>query len=128
MFASDVVEGRISDRALVEKSIFLDEIESGDVILADRGFNIHDLVLEKGATLIIPPFLGKRKQFSREEIINTKIIARSRIHIERFNERLKNFRIVSGIIPSHIRPYLSQLVFVLCNFVNFEEPLCQNKK
>ena len=62
MFVSDCFEGSISDREIVKKSGFLDYIEENDLVLADRGFNIEDLLLEKRASLEIPPFLkGKPK-------------------------------------------------------------------
>jgi hypothetical protein len=41
VYASDLFEGSISDRAIIEKSGFLDKINPGDLILADRGFTIN---------------------------------------------------------------------------------------
>ena len=69
------------------------------MVLADRGFTIHDLLAEKGATLEIPPFREGRKQFTKEETIRSKLLSRARIHVERFNERIKKYRIISGIVP-----------------------------
>ena len=123
MFVSNAYEGSISDKAIVERSGVLDDIVQGDQVLVDRGFTIEEMVLQKGGELVIPPSLGKKKQFSRDETIQTKVIARARIHIERFNERLKNFRILSGIVPMSLVPLLSQLVFVICCLVNMQEPL-----
>lgn len=79
--------------------------------------------MRKGGQLVIPPFLGKKDMFSEEETVLTKLIARARIHIERFNERIKNFKILSGVVPLNIVPLLSQIVFILCCLVNFQEPL-----
>ena len=36
--------GRISDKEIVEKSNFCQLIETGDQYLADKGFEIHDLI------------------------------------------------------------------------------------
>lgn len=91
MFVSDAFEGSISDKAIVEQSGVLDFIEPGDQVVVDRGFTIEEQVRQKGGQLVMPPFLGKRKEFSRDETIQTKLIARARIHIERLNERIKNF-------------------------------------
>ena len=67
MFVSDCFEGSISDKQITRKSGFLDKILPGDVVLADRGFTIHDLLAEKGATLEIPPFREGRKQFTKKK-------------------------------------------------------------
>ena len=61
MFVSHAFEGSISDRAITEQSGFLDYIEANDTVLADNGFTIHDLLDERDANLIIPPFKGKAK-------------------------------------------------------------------
>jgi hypothetical protein len=132
MFVSDAFEGCISDKEIVKQSGFLDKLEKGDAVLADRGFTIFDECAGKEATLIIPPFLTtdqktKEKKLSREETVQTKIIARARIHVERFNERLKNFEILAKPVPIALFPLLSQIVFVLCCFVNFDEPLNKTK-
>ena len=52
MFCSDLFEGSISDRQITIDSGFLDFIEAGDLVLADRGFVIHDLLSSKNASLI----------------------------------------------------------------------------
>jgi hypothetical protein len=82
-FISDCFEGSMSDRESVLQSGFLDYIEKGDLVLADRGFQIGDLLSKKGATLNIPPFLKGRKAFNLDETQTTKIIAKARIHVER---------------------------------------------
>ena len=125
MFCSDAYEGAISDREITTKSGFLTFIGPGDVVLADKGFTIHDLLAEKDATLVIPPFLKDKGQLTPEQLALTKIIARARIHVERYNDRVKNFKILDQTIPHYLLPLLSQIVFVVCCIVNFQEPLCQ---
>ena len=110
MFVSEVFEGAISDKKIVQESGIIDFIENGDQIVVDRGFTIEEMVAQKGGSLVIPPFLGKKTTFTKEETIQTKIIARARIHIERFNERIKNFRIICGIVPLSLASLLSQIV------------------
>ena len=125
MFVSEAMEGCISDKEIVIQSGILDLLEEGDVVCADRGFVIEELVAQRGAKLIIPPFLGKRVHFSKEEVAKTKLIAHARIHIERFNERMKNYKILSGIIPLSLSSQVSQLVFIICCLVNFQKPLVE---
>lgn len=125
MFTSDCFEGNISDKQIVIRSNLVEKLEKDDVIIADRGFTISDILREKGVKLVIPPFLGRREKFTDEEAAQTRLIARARIHIERYNERIKNFRILQGVIPLTLQPLISQIVFVLCCFVNFQEPLVE---
>ena len=80
MFVSDVYEGCISDKEIVKVSGVLDPITEGDQVVVDRGFTIEELVLERGGQLVIPPFLGQRRQFTMDETVQTKVIARAYSH------------------------------------------------
>ena len=85
---------------------------------------MQDLLTPHQATVFIPPFLGKRATFTKEEILLTKRIAKARIHVERFNERLKKFRLLDKTIPLTLVPIASQLVYVAACLVNFQDYLC----
>ena len=119
IFISDAYEGSISDYAIIQKSGFLDFIEPGDVVCGDRGFTIENLLIEKNATLVMPPFKGKKASLTIEEEAATRVIARARIHIERFNERMKTFHFLSGPFPQKKINVLSQAVFVIGCLANF---------
>ena len=87
--------GSLSDRKIVEASGFLDMIEEGDDVMADRGFFIRGLLTKRRASLNIPPFThGKQchKQLSQK-----RRIAAVRIHVERAIGRLKQFRLIEGL-------------------------------
>ena len=93
---------------------------SGDLILAERGFLIHDIV-PKGVSVNIPPFLQNGK-FTASEIKATKNIGKCRIHVEMANARLKDFKILS-FVPPYLRCYADE-VFQLCAaLVNLQFPL-----
>ena len=47
MYISDAFEGSMSDNDIVKKSGFLDKLEAGDMLLADRGFTIRDILYAK---------------------------------------------------------------------------------
>ena len=70
VFVSKLWSGRVSDRQLTQDSGLFDQLESGDNVMADRGFAIED-ILPSGVTLNIPPFLGQREQLSAEEVEET---------------------------------------------------------
>ena len=112
--------GSTSDKAIVEHSNILKNLLPGDLVLADKGFTIYSL-LPKGVSLNIPPFLTC-KQFTPSEIMETRSIAKARIHIERFNIRLKNYRIVR-LIPYSSFKFVSMIVQTCVSLVNFQNSL-----
>lgn len=122
-YISDAFEGATSDRQLFKDSGFISHLVSGDLVMADRGFNVADICNEAGCSLIIPPFLSGRDKFTKEEVKITREIAAARIHVERVIGRIKEFRILQRVIPKTLVPIISQLVFVTGMLVNFQEPL-----
>lgn len=55
----------------------------GDIVLADRGFDISESVGMMQARLHIPAFTKGKSQLSAVEVENTRTIANVRIHVER---------------------------------------------
>ena len=64
----------------------------GDLVLADKGFTMSDLVNKEAAFLNIPPFLIN-SQFTVQEVYTTKKIAEVRIHVERAIGNVKEYHI-----------------------------------
>jgi hypothetical protein len=124
-FVSYCYEGCMSDRETVIKSEFCSYLEPGDVVLADRGFIIDDLVRETGASLVIPPFLLGREAFTLEETARTKIISKARIHVERYNQRLKLWKFLDPPIKQVYLPLVSQAVYVCCMLANLSPILVE---
>ncbi|CAF3515747.1 unnamed protein product [Rotaria socialis] len=125
-FISPLFGGATSDRALLNMEgpdSLLQLLEDGDQIMSDRGFALdqkHSKFL-----LIHPPFLERRSQLSFEKVIETRIIARHRIHVERCMGRIKNFKLLNGIIPQK-SIYLLNFWFYICTFFTiFDKPLVQ---
>ena len=81
-FLSDSWGGRVSDKYLTEHSGILDKLLPGDVVLADRGFDISDSVGVHQAKLNIPTFTKGKSQLSALEIEETRSIANVHIHVE----------------------------------------------
>lgn len=128
MFISNLWGGNVSDRYITEHCGFLDIVKPGDEVMADRGFLIRDLLLERRATLNIPPFTkkcswGKGKHLTAHDVLKTKKIAKLRIHVERAIGRLKNYKILSHTIPLKIKPLCNQIVKVCAFLSNCQEPL-----
>lgn len=119
-FVSDAYGGATSDRQMVEKSGFLDLLKSGDVILADRGFTIEDLLLSKNVSVNIPEFVPQKKgQLEPTQLDRSKKISSKRIHVERLIGLAKTYRILCGPLPHKLVPLGSRIVFVCFMLINF---------
>ena len=97
-FISKLFTDSISDRRIEEESGYLEYLEHGDDIMADRGFLIRDLLARRSCTLNIPPY-SMGRQLSSRAVTKTRRIASARIHVERAIGRLKTFKILQGTMP-----------------------------
>ena len=77
-YCSKLYPGSVSDKAIVAKSGILEVIRLGDLILADKGFLIRDIVPE-GVSVNIPPFLNHGRLTKSEVKLTKKDIARTKI-------------------------------------------------
>ena len=96
-----------------------------DLVLAARGFTVRELLNPLQVELKIPSFLKGRKSLSAVEELETRRIAKARIHVERYNKRLKQFRLVGRKIPLSIAPLATQMVASAAFLVNFQGTLCK---
>lgn len=125
VFVSDLFEGDIDDVCIFKESGVLKHLKPYDLVLADRGFTVQDLLNPLQVQLKIPSFLKGRKILSAAEELETRSIAKARIHVERFNERLKQFKLVSRRIPLSLAPVATQMEVVAACLVNFQATLCK---
>jgi len=121
-FVSEAAEGSISDRKLFVTCGIMDYLNSGEAVMVDKGFDIEAELNAIGVEIIIPAFLGNRTEFTMRELIQNKAVGASRIHVERFNKMVKDFRLVRYAIPSTLIDIASDMIRVCCNLVNFENP------
>ena len=70
----------MSDRYLTQHCRFLELLQPGDLVLADRGFNIEEDLNFYGAKLAIPAYTRGKKQLSLE-VERSKRLSRVRIHV-----------------------------------------------
>lgn len=78
-FVSDLWGDQVSDMVTTAECGVIQLLEAGDHVMADRGFDIQDLLATRHVKLNIPPFLGKRQCFSANEVEQTRRIAELRI-------------------------------------------------
>ncbi|KAK4317580.1 hypothetical protein Pmani_011339 [Petrolisthes manimaculis] len=99
-FISQGWGGRTSDKYITEHCGFLSNIIPGDVILADRGFDIAESVALMQASVEVPTFMGGKKQLSGVDVIKTRNIANVRIHVERVIGMVRQkYKILGGPLP-----------------------------
>lgn len=123
-FVSQLFTGCISDREITERSGFLQlPFDKGDSIMADKGFNIQDLLDEVHVKLNIPPFLGMYDQMTGGDVLRTQSIAAERIHVERAINKIKSFHIFDQVIPLSLMGSINQIWTVCALLTLFQEPI-----
>ena len=118
--------GRTSDKYITENSSFLSYLVPGDLILADRGFDIRDSVSTRCSNLAMPAFTKGKSQLSGIEVEQTRRIANVRIHVERVIGNIrKKFSILSDtqpidflVSPDGSYTLLDKIVHVCCALNN----------
>ena len=132
IFVSQLYDGSISDKEIVNRSEFLKKKlwSDGDSAMADRGFTIHDQVARVGVSLNIPAFLGGRDYLTKAEVKASQTIASVRIHVERAIQRIKTYSIIRNEIPLTLHGSINQIWTVFCLLTNLAPPLIDesNKK
>ena len=123
-FVSNGYLGSISDKMITDDSGILNHMKAGDLILADKGFLLHDII-PQGVFLNLPAFLRGKDKFTRAEAIFSRKIARSRIHVERAIERLRNYKILEKI-SARQRWYCDIIVQVCSALVNLQSPIIES--
>lgn len=97
---SESFGGRASDKTIFNHSGILQNLESTrDAVMVDRGFLIDEECMQRRIQLIRPPFLKNQQQLSEEEALQNREIACARVHIERMNQRIKQFKILNNKFP-----------------------------
>nr|CAI5837474.1 unnamed protein product [Callosobruchus analis] len=93
---------------------------SGNLILADKGFLIAD-ILPQGVSLSVPPVLTT-SQFTPQQVVKTRTIARAKIHVERAIGRMKCFLILNSI-PQNLLSQATKIFHVCGVLTNLQFPL-----
>ena len=126
-FISEAWGGRVSDKHLTESCGVLQKLLPGDIVLADRGFNISDSVGVHQAKLHLPAFTKGKTQLSALQVEETRSIANVRIHVERVIGLVRQkYTILQGTLPidyltkrsGEDRPLIDHITRVCCALCN----------
>ena len=116
--------GRISDKEIVQRSVFSQLIEQGDQYLADKRFEIHELIALRGGSLYIPPKrFSTSDQFTEGQCVETMSIANVRIHVQRGIKRIKSWNVFNQVLPLSSFGSINQIWTVGALLVNFQNPI-----
>ncbi|XP_035992033.1 uncharacterized protein LOC118562916 isoform X2 [Fundulus heteroclitus] len=126
--------GRTSDKHITLNSGFLDKLLPGDIVLADRGFDIQENVGLLCAEVKLPAFTKGMCQLDAKNVEETRKIAHLRIHVERVIGNVnQKYKILTGTMPiSLILPcegedvtLLDKVVTVCCALTNLCPSVCK---
>ncbi|KAK2883936.1 hypothetical protein Q8A67_017573 [Cirrhinus molitorella] len=126
-FISQGWESHVSDKHVTENSGLLNQLLPGDLVLADRGFDIRDSVGLVCAEVKIPAFTRGCSQLDAKDVEETRRIAHLRVHVERVIGCVQtNYTILNGIVPvSMVLPcqgedktFLDKILTVCCALTN----------
>lgn len=124
--------GRVSDKFITEHSGFLNKLLPGDLVLADRGFDVSDSVGSVCAEVKIPAFTKGKDQLSPLDVEATRKLAHSRIHVERVIGTVRQkFSLLNGCLPiaflmnkdNEGKTVTDKIVTVACGLVNLCESI-----
>lgn len=119
--------GRCSDKHITENCGFLNNIMPGDLVLADRGFDIQSSVGSLYGELKIPAFTKGKDQLNPVAIESTRQIANVRIHVERVIGLVRQkYTILNDTLPIDLvitkdkdsTPSIDKIAHVCCSLVN----------
>ena len=96
---------------------FLELLNPGDVIMADKGFIVQDILALKHVRLLAPPIMSKGKVCSKATTM-TRRFASVRVHVERMIRKLKSFQLIRWVIPLTLKPHASSIIRVCACLVN----------
>lgn len=91
--------------------------------MADKGFDIKDMLEPIGCEIIIPAFLVIKGQFSKEELLFSKKIHNVPVLLERAIRWVKEFHFFDQVVPLTVIGSINQIWTVACLITNFQGPL-----
>lgn len=117
----------MSDKYITRECGILWKLLPGDIVLADRGFDIEEDVAMFQASLKIPAFTKGVSQLSPLEIEKTRKLANLRIHVERvIGATRQRYSTLMSTLPIQYMtakspqdvPYVDKIVRICCALNN----------
>ena len=122
-FVSDSFCGSYSDNTILSASKVLDCLEEGDVILADRGFQIEQMCADRGIIVIVPSSLRGKSQLSVLEMRKSTHISSRRIHVARVIGLAKTYKILSQKFKQARVIHAGRIIYVCFMLANLRRKI-----
>ena len=93
--------------------------EPGDLVMADKGFNVQDMFEARDVVVNIPTFFRKKNRLSGAAVCKDRKIASKHVHTERIIGLAKTYWILStpmSVLESAMATQIIKVCFLLCNF------------
>ena len=71
-YVSDLYAGSTSDKEITRHCGLLELLNTGDAVMADKGFDIRYELMLIGIGLNIPPFAKKNTQMPARDVVSTR--------------------------------------------------------
>lgn len=118
--------GRTTDTCLVESCDFVQCLEKGMYVMADRGFkHVEEYLQKSGIQLVRPPSVKTGVKLSKCEAKQTKQVASLRIHVERVIRRLREFNMLKphACTNNNFVRLLDDIITISCALINIQDSL-----
>jgi len=121
MLFSEIYPGSITDSEITEKSGAIFLVEEEHEIMSDRGFSIQEMCALRGIPLNRPK-QKENDQFAEIDVASNFDIAATRIHVERFIGRVRDWGILNAVWPINRIDILSSTWQMISHIVNLTMP------
>lgn len=128
-YVSKGYSGNSSDKFMFNNENIINQFDSGDTIIVERGFLIEEETKAKGIKLIRPtPFQSNQLHFNDANVITNTKVAVLKLHVERAIEKMNMFKIMTTTVEYHLLPHIDDIVFIIASIVNLSCPLLKQIK
>jgi hypothetical protein len=128
-FVSFAYPGKISDFKITEVCGILDLLRSGDLVLADRGFNIQSLLAKHYAGVLVGHTHRRGEkaktggQYNREQLMTSRRFSNLRIHVESAMRSIKRMAFLCKKIDHRHRHLIHMIMSISAMMANYGKPL-----
>ena len=110
----------------MNNSGFLNFLQPGVQVMADRGFKIQDILNFHQCMLCIPPSKHTNLQMTKEDSAKTSKIANVQIYVEQAIKRTEDFKKLSNELQMLMLSSADDVITVCVALTNLLPPLCLN--
>ncbi len=118
-FVSNVYGGSVSDRQVIERSDLVRMCSANNSTMADKGFNVQDIIAPLEIHINIPTFLTNCNKFDSLTLVYDRKVARQRVYTERVIGLAITYKILCqpiNDVEMSLSHHILFVCFMLCNF------------